>query len=44
MFKSSLLAAVAVANEPHLYGASRNDKYDVVVTQVSGQENFIALD
>ena len=47
MFKSSIfgsLAALALANEPHLYGATPNDKYDVVITQVSGQENFVVLD
>ena len=47
MFKltfAAALAAIAAANEPHLYVAEPNDKYDVTIQQVSGQENFIMLD
>ena len=51
MFKYTLataLAAVAAANEPTLIeskmSAFTNDKYDIVITQISGIENWTMID
>ena len=47
MFKTAFaasLAAVAFANEPHFIEAVSNDECDLTIQQLSGNENFTAVD